>query len=403
MTGQADRRGKRRIVLAFSLFNFLFAFVNWMVIVYLPIYLRNELAFRPGRIGALISMYIATTLLLILPLGYLSDRVSPKRIVQVGAVLFAVYAVLLATARTFWAFAAAQLIGGTGEAVILIVLPALLYKDLDAAGRGRNVGLFIAGSMFGFALGPLASGTLLDEAGLSYPAMFGTVGAVAALLVALSVTLKDAPPLRIHLADYLGDIKRREVLLVVVAVAGMGVHFGQERTSYPLFLRNIAALSPFQVGLMYALLGSWMGAFTMLIGRLFDRHAHLLGLIGVGLALSGGMHMVTPYVGTFGGVLAVRAVHTAGDVSGSFCYCVVIASIFPQPRLGGNTGFMLLFRAVGGVVGAAVAGPLDAAFPSLKASFAVAGLAMIGCGAVLFLNRRTLRRLLQGVRAPGRD
>lgn len=400
MTGQADRLGKRRIVLAFSLFNFLFAFVNWMVIVYLPIYLRNELAFGPGRIGAIVGTYIVMTVVLILPLGHLSDRVSPKRIVQVGAVLFAVYAVLLATARTFWAFAAVQLIGGTGEAVILIVLPALLYKDVNAAGRGRNVGLFVASGMFGFAFGPLASGLLLDEAGLSYPVMFGAVGAVAALLVALSVTLKDAPPLRIHLADYLGDIKRREVLLVVIAVAGIGVHFGQERTSYPLFLRNVAALSPFQVGLMYALLGSWMGAFTMLIGRLLDRHAHLLGLIGVGLALSGGMHLVTPYVGTFGGVLAVRAVHTAGDVSVIFCYSLVIASIFPQPRLGGNTGFMLLFRAVGGVVGAAVAGPLDAAFPSLKASFAVAGLAMIGCGAVLFLNRRTLRRLLQGVRAP---
>ncbi len=393
---------KRRIVLAFVLFNFLFAFANWMVIVYLPIYLRNDLGFSSGRIGVLVGASIVTTLLLIVPLGYLSDRVSPKRIVQVGAALFVVYAAALTVVRTFWGLLAAQIIGGTGEAIILIVLPALLYKDLDAVGRGRSVGLFIAGSMFGFAMGPLASGALLEWAGLAYSALFGVIGGVAALLLVVSMSLKDAPPFPIRLADYMGDIKRREVLLVVIAIAGLGVHFGQERTNYPLFLRNVLELSQWDVGLVFALLGSWMGCMTLLIGRLFDRNTHLLILIGVGLALSGGMHIVTPHMTTFGGVLAVRAVHTAGDVAAIFCFSVIVASIFPQRRMGGNAGFMFLFRAVGGVVGAAAAGLLDKLFPSLKVSFAVAGGTMIVCGAVLLLNWRTLRRVSHGMREAGK-
>lgn len=398
MTGEGVRREKRRIVLAFSLFNFVFAFANWMVVVYLPIYLRNELVFSPQRIGVLIGAYMITTLLLILPLGYLSDRVSPKRVVQVGAGLFVVHAAMLVLARTFWGLLAAQIIGGMGSSIILIVLPALLYKDLDAVGRGRSIGVFIAGGMFGFALGPLASGALLDWAGLPYRAVFGVVGGMAALLMGVSMWLKDAAPLRIHLADYLGDIRRREVLLVVIAIAGIGFHFGQERTNYPLFLRNVAGLSAWNVGLVFALLGSWMGGTTLLIGRLFDRNTHLLVLMGAGLALSGGMHIATPHVGTFGAILAVRALHTIGDVAVIFCYSVLVASIFPQERLGGNSGFTFLFRAMGAVVGATVAGQLDKAFPSLKVSFAAAGGVMIVCGAVLLLNWRTLARVSRGMR-----
>jgi MFS family permease len=393
------RLEQRRIVLPFSACNFLFACASWMLVAFLPIYLSNDLGWSSGRVGVLIAAYIVTMLLLIVPLGYLSDRVSPKRLVQAGAALYVAYALLLASMRTFGALLAAQIVGGMGEAVILIVLPALLYKDLGAAGRGQNVGAFVAGAMFGFSIGPLAAWALLDVAGLPYRGLFGMVSGVAVALALTSTLLKDTPPLSIHLADYLGDIKRPEVLLVVIAIAGLGVHFGQERTTYALFLRNVADFSRLGVAGMFGVIGIWMGVLSLLMGRLFDRNSHILVLIGVGLALSGGFHAVTPYFRAFGDLVVVRAIHTIGDVMVIFSYSVIVASIFPQARMGGNAGFALMFRAVGGVLGAALAGQLDKAFPSLTPSFALAGGAMIVCGAVLVLNWRTLHRVSHGMRA----
>ncbi|MBN1916821.1 MAG: MFS transporter [Verrucomicrobia bacterium] len=389
----------RRVVLAFAACNFLFSCASWMLVAFLPIYLRNDLGWSAGRIGMLIAAYIVTTLLLIVPLGYLSDRVSPKRLVQAGAALYIVYALLLTSVQTFGALVAAQIVGGMGEAVILIVLPALLYKDLGVTGRGQNVGAFVAGSMFGFSIGPMAAWALLDVAGLAYRGLFGMVCGVAVVLVLVSTLLKDAPPLSIHLADYLRDIKRREVLLVVIAIAGLGVHFAHERTTYALFLKNVAQFSRLGVAGMFGVIGIWMGVLSLLMGRIFDRNSHVLVLIGVGLALSGGFHAATPYVRGFGNLVVMRAIHTIGDVMVIFSYSVIVASIFPRARMGGNTGFALMFRAVGGVLGAAVAGLLDKEFTSLTPSFAFAGGAMIVCGAVLLINWRTFRRVSHGIRA----
>ncbi len=388
-----------RVVLPFAFCNFLFVSANWMGFVYLPIYLRHALELSSGQVGFLVGAYIVTTLLLILPLGYLSDRVSPKRIVQVGAVLYMLYGVALASVRTFWLVLGAQIVGGAGEAIVVIVLPALLFKDLDTLGRGRRVGLFVAGATFGFSAGPLLASLLLHVVGAGYRVLFAGVSVVAGVLLAVSVLLKDAPPLRIHLGEYLGDIKRREVLLVVLAIAGIGVHFGQERTSYPVFLSTVRGLPGLGVGSVFVIIGVWMGGLMLLIGRVFDRHSHVVALIGAGLALSGAMHIVTPHVGAFGGVVVVRMIHTIGDVIVVFCFNVLIVSIFPQPRMGGNAGFMYLFRAVGGVVGAIAAGQLDRLVPSFKLSFAVAGGVMIVVGAVLLLNWRTLRRVSHGIRA----
>jgi len=387
-----------RVVLPFVLCNFLFLTASWMGFVYLPIYLRQELALSSGQVGFLVGTYIVTTLLLIVPLGYLSDRVSPKRIVQVGAVLFMLYGGALAWGRTFWLLLGAQLIGGAGEAIVVIVLPALLFKDLKPIGRGRRVGLFVAAATFGFSAGPLLASLLLYVVGAGFRVLFAAVSGVAGVLLAVSVLLKDAPPLRIHLGDYLGDIRRREVLLVVLAIAGIGVHFGQERTSYPVFLSTVRGLPALGVGSVFVIIGVWMAGLMLLIGRVFDRHSHVVVLVGAGLALSGGMHIVTPYVGVFGGVVVVRMIHTIGDVIVVFCFNVLIASIFPQPRMGGNAGFMYLFRAVGGVVGAIVAGQLDRLVPSFKLSFAFAGGVMILAGVVLLSHWRTLRRVAHGIR-----
>lgn len=401
MTAPTLGREQRRIVLAFAVCNLLFVSANWMVFVYLAPYLTNDLALSSRRVGGLVGAYIVTTLLLILPLGHLSDRVSPKRIVQAGAALFVVYGLALGTVRSFWPLVAAQIIGGAGEAIIIIVLPALLYKDLGAIGRGRNVSLFIAGGTFGFAVGPMLAGLLLNTAGLDYNQLFLVMSTVAGLLLIMTTRLKDAPPFPIHLADYLADIRRREVLLIVLAIAGIGVHFGQERTSYSRFLDETVRGLPPSLGIagVFVVIGVWMGGLMLAIGRLFDRQSHVVALIGVGLALSGGMHIVTPFAGTFGAVLVVRMLHTIGDVTVVFCFNIIVASIFPQRRMGGNTGFTIMFRAVGGTLGAALAGVLDKLVPSFKLSFAVAGGIMILVGIVLVLNWRTLRRVSHGMRA----
>ena len=361
--------------------------------VYLPLYLENDLGFGKGFLGILIAAYLITTLILVAPLGYLSDRISPKRIIQLGISLVIIYGFSLTSIKFFWGLFIAQIIGGVGESLIVIALSSLYYKHLDVANRGRNVGIYVAAGLLGFAFGPLISGFVLDTLRVSYRGLFLLVAFLGFVLLLFSTFLRDYPPFRIRLLEYKGDILRKEVLLLIVIFLGLGIHFGNERTSYFLYLRNTASLSRLQIGQLNTILGVWMGILSFMIGRLFDRSKKILFFVSVGLAVSGSFHFLTTYFRNFSSILLCRLCHTGGDALAIFSLGVLAASIFPASRMGGNYGFIYLFRTSGGFVGAIISGFLDKMYPSYRISFAMAGGILILAGIFIALNHRTVAHL----------
>ena len=392
MTSTAPFPSQKRIVITFSLAVFLFALSAWVVAVYLPIYLEEVLDFSRSYIGLLISIYSVTLIVLVAPLGHLSDRVSPRRIVQVGLLFFAAYCFALGGVQTVLLLAAAQVLGGIGSSLVIIALHSLYYKHLTLSRKGRKVGLYMFAMFLGFAVGPLVSGFLLKRCGLSYRAIFLIAGGVIVGLLLFSKVLKDSEPFRIRLLDYKQDILRKEVFLLICMLLAMGFHYGHERTSFALYMKNVVGLDDFAVGSVFAVLGLWIGIMGLVAGTLFDRNKKILLFICGGLVLSGSSHIATAYTESYATVLLARIVHTTGDGIVIFSMNAIIASIFPAKRMGGNFGFTSFFRMQGAFLGALISGLLDT-HASYRTSFIVAGSCTILVGFLLAANWRTMLKL----------
>jgi len=378
--------------LTFSLAVFFFSLSAWVVAVYLPIYLDKILGLSRWYIGLLISIYAVTLIVLVAPFGHLSDRVSPKRIVQIGLLSFAAYCVLLARAQTLPLLAVAQVLGGIGNSLVIIALHSLYYKHLTSSRRGQKVGLYIFALFLGFAVGPLLSGFVLKRGDLSYTTVFLVAGGVVVGLLLFSEVLKDSAPFKIRLLEYKQDIFRKEVFLLICMLIAMGIHYGNERASFSLYMKHVVGLDDFAIGSVFAVLGFWIAILSVVTGTLFDRNKKVLLFICAGLILSGSSHIATAYADSYATVLLARTLHTTGDAVVIFSMNAIIASIFPAKRMGGNFGFTSFFRMQGAFLGALMSGLLDA-HASYRASFIVAGSCTIFVGLLLASNWRTMLSL----------
>lgn len=383
---------QRRVVVTFCIAGFIYFFSTWAVAVYLPLYLEKSLGLSRTAIGSLISLYTVTLLVLAAPFGHLSDRASPKRIIQTGMVLFAVHALILARAKALPSLLVAQIVGGIGNSLVVIGLPSLYYKHLSASRRGQKVGMYIFATFLGFACGPLVGGFLLNYCGLSYREIFQAIAALMLGVFLFSKTLKDAAPFKMRLFEYREDLFRKEVFLLVCMLVAMGIHYGNERTSLPLYMNHVIQLDDFDVGLVFAMLGLWIAVLSAAAGRLWDRNKKVLLFISLGLVVSGVSHMATAFTNSFASVLLVRLLHTTGDALVIFSMHAIIASIFPSARMGGNVGFTSFFQMFGAFFGALISGYLDG-HVSYRASFLAAGSATIVVGLLLAANWRTMLNL----------
>lgn len=349
----------RSSTITYFAFNFIHAFVLWMILAYLPIYLK-ELHIPDEGIGVLLSVFFVTTLLVAAPFGYLSDKISPRRLVRFGASLFCISLIGLCLIKSFAGIFLLLLAGGAGSAIFLICVYSLYYKRLSPEDRGRQLGTFFVAAYLGYSFGPLAGGYLLAH--FEMQALFGLGIILLAILVVLSKALEDTDSIRFAARDYRQDLVRREVLFLISIVLIMGVHFGAERTCFSLFLKENVKLTSRQIGQIFFCVGIWLGAITYVSRHIFNGHRNVIALASIGLFVSGLFQSLTSKATSFQFVLPVRLFHTAGDSFVILAQGVMVSLAFPRHRFGGNYGFVRMVTATGIFLGAIISGFLARKF-----------------------------------------
>src|ERR1700761_2900705 len=108
-----------------------------------------------------VNAYQLASLIALLPLAAMGDRVGHARMCRVGLVLFVLASLLCAVSRTLLELTAARALQGFGGACIMSVNAALVRFIYPSAALGRGIalnGLIVA---LGVALGPtVAAGVL---------------------------------------------------------------------------------------------------------------------------------------------------------------------------------------------------------------------------------------------------
>jgi len=350
-----------------------------MMFAFLPVHLKARGLSDP-MVGMVMGFYSISALLLMIPLGVLSDRVSPKKVLLGGAALLFVHLAGVRVAYSWYAFLFLAALGGLSWAIFQTVLMALFLKVVSPAQRGVKIAVYQMGSYLGFGVGPLLAGTLWGDAG--YVDMLGYAIAGAAVLIALVLTLKDSDPIRFNLVDYREDLKQPRALAFLAVWMIYATHFGVEQTSYTLLMRRDLGFSTAEVGWTYLAVGLWMALMAPATGRGFDVRQSLIRLLALGLVVSSVFQVLTAYVQSVPGMIAVRLLHTTGDVPVILAMGIMTAAFFPQGRLGGHSAVVYAVRTLGAFAGNYAAG-LAVPLIGYRGTFVGSGLLVLA--ATLFL------------------
>lgn len=151
-----------------------------MISVALP-EIRRDFAVGPDTLSWVVTAYLIPFATGTIVYGRLGDLLGTKRMLIFGLALFAAASFVAATAGSFPMLVLARVFQGAGATAIPSLSMATIIRTTSPMDRGAAMGATIMTVGFGFAVGPLLGGWLVDAA--SWEGTFLAMGvALAALL-----------------------------------------------------------------------------------------------------------------------------------------------------------------------------------------------------------------------------
>jgi EmrB/QacA subfamily drug resistance transporter len=176
------------------------------------------------------------TLASLLPIGgSLGDRFGRKRVLLAGLLLFTAASIMSALARTIGQLIAFQAVQGAGAALVVPQNLAIINVSFAQNKRGQAIGQWAGLSGAVSALGPWASGWLVER--FSWSAVFVLPGIVAlAAFLVFSASVPESRNPEVRRLDWLG------VILLLAGLFGLayGLIAGPSDWTSPAVLAAVA-------------------------------------------------------------------------------------------------------------------------------------------------------------------
>lgn len=181
-------RGAWIALAVFTLINLVNYLDRYVLAGMLPL-VQEHFGRSDAQMGILSSSFLVVYAVVSPFTGFLGDRVSRKRIVAAGVILWSAATVWSGLARTFDELLLARSFIGIGEAGYAAVAPGFLADLFEEKRRGRILALFYAalpvGSALGFTLGGVVGTTY------GWRSAFLVAGAPGAMLGLLALLLRE--------------------------------------------------------------------------------------------------------------------------------------------------------------------------------------------------------------------
>lgn len=190
-----------------------------------------------AAVGIVLGIYFVPFFVFGMLSGAIADRIDRRRLlrgieVAIAVNLCAFAAILWLGPDLLWPIAAFALAGGALRALHQPVRVSYAYDIVGDQQIVAALGLLNIGSRTGQLVGALVAGTVMDRLGA--PAALLTIAAghgVAALLFlglrsAGVAAAPDRAPLRQNLQEYLAELRRNRLLLLLVAITAAVEVFG---------------------------------------------------------------------------------------------------------------------------------------------------------------------------------
>lgn len=384
------------VLLSISLFVFLLPIASYVAALSA---IKDELGLNNAGAGALFSAYLAGYAASALFLVPLSDRLGPKRIMYVSAVLsVAAHLLFPLTTHDIVVGVALRAIAGVGFLGVYIPGLRLVARRFARNGRGSAMGLFVT-AQYASHSGSLAlTGWLM--ATMEWRDAYTLVAALSAvslpLIFLLARSVSDTPPEVSRGRLDPSVLKSGPVQFVILGYTVHALNLYALRVWLPVFLATIlvargvaegnAIVTAAEVGglaLAFGAVGPVMG------GAVSDRLGRTTAaslILGVSAVCAVGLAWIGHW--PWGLIVVVCVVFAWAASADSAIYQTGITEVADPRRLGSTMALQASVGLLGGVIGPVLfGGILDVAGGEYRWVFAFSTLGVLAAVAIFGLRR----------------
>jgi DHA1 family multidrug resistance protein-like MFS transporter len=353
----------------------------------IPLY-ASALGAGPAMIGVVMGASTVTGIFLKLPAGAWSDVVGRRPLLILATLVYAILPFTYLGVGAIGLLILVRGVHGSASAIFGPVASATLSDAAPPHRRGTWLSTYAFFQGAGQAIGPVIAGYLIATSG--FGAAFAVAGALAlaAPLLASRLPVVERvrnPEARRAITEALRDVLRHRLILVTSATqAAQYIQHGALSAFLPLFAHSRLALSPSQLGWLFAVQIGTTLLVRPVVGALSDRVGRR-HLIAAGVLISStGLLAVTFASSTLllAAAIASYAVGVAITTGTSSAY---ITDLSHRARYGTSHGLFGSIYDVGDAAGPLLGGVLAAAL-GYETMFRIIGLvgiaAAIGFAAV---------------------
>jgi predicted MFS family arabinose efflux permease len=365
--------------------NFLSRIFIGFTFVFVAVYLLG-IGFSGLQAGFLISLLAVTTLFVSLPVGIINDRLDIRYTILLGYVLSSIFFFMTGYFQDFWIFMPAFFLGGLGFNVIETSYRNYVFKDREPRHEGKKFGTFTLGDTLGTFAGAISGMFMVFF--LGFPATLMIIGAYFLALIPLLFWLEPVSISRTKLIQYETDFLHLNNILLAVILFLFTTHWGAERTSYALFLKDVLGLNEAWMGLYVAFAILFLGIAAFLFGSRIDHRTDFRRLFLMGLLVSGATHvlMTIPQVHIS---FLFRAAHEVGDGIQRVSLFFWLRRKFKAGRLGGDSGIFFVIMTLGEFTGSIIYGPIGFAY-GYSMPLVISGITTMICAGMFYVFKRRL-------------
>jgi MFS family permease len=248
-----DEKSLRRSVLTISTFAaFLTPFLSSAINLALPT-IGREFHASAVSMGWVVSSFILSSAIFLMPFGRLGDIIGRKRIFTIGISLFTLSALLIIFSRDIISLIVLRIIQGFSSAMIFGTSLAIISSVFNVGERGRAMGINITATYLGLSTGPIIGGLLTQYLGWrSIFAFLVPFGIISLILITRRIKTEWAEARNekfdltgsviygLSLASFMYGFSRLPsslgwIFLVSGVVLVTGFLFLEKRTSNPVF------------------------------------------------------------------------------------------------------------------------------------------------------------------------
>jgi len=154
-----DKELKRSVLTVTAFASFLTPFMGSSVNLTLPS-IGNEFGVNAVTLNWIVSSYMLSTSILLLPAGRVGDILGRKKIFTAGLVIFTLTMILLTFTPNIKWLIGARVLQGLGSAMLFATNLAILTSVFPPGERGRAMGINVTAVYIGLSSGPFLGGLL---------------------------------------------------------------------------------------------------------------------------------------------------------------------------------------------------------------------------------------------------